>query len=760
MHDDLDALLGTFSDDGGVANTGRPAAAKRRVSVVGRDLDSILGAPTTDEEKAIPARKNSRRVSLVAADLDALLNDGPLNEDLAALAAIEISDPNIEVKAVNLVEAEAEAKAEETFSLADLQAFFKNRDASAMFNASSPTDEELEEFLDSGMSTEELQEMLRDEFGEAPTPGQPHEGVVVEEEAEAKEAEAEAESIDEAKAVGTVSSKTGAAAEAVVARGEQKVEETSENGENGENGENDENGENGEKAGEEPQKEHIEQTNTEEHIGGRPRLSSLATPPGTPPALDEDGKRGAEDGGEDRGEEVTHPVFSSSGSVDTVDTQVEEGEYSTDYSAYPTSPLSDIGTHSLGPPPDQQPRCPSPSSSIGSMTEEEMNGGLRLVRGDSIDVESVTAYRSAGSLGNGSGGSDALSEHKERRHSNFVDLDSLDSTDMMHQLASLEEEDVELDDLDGQQEMMGGGMMGGGAMGGGAMGAGRMGGKRYSVAPQDDMMAELAALEAEEEAERVRLAQSSSTSTRSTVAGESNGDTVAESNGYHSHAGQELGHSQRDFSAAAAAGEEKEEVNQQVEQPQVPHKERLIEFYRVHNPGKLREVDANLEHFKGREGHMFALLEHKYNPKAPHLKQSPVYQRLEKFYVKFAPEKLRDIPAIMEMFKGKEEKMWKGLHKKYVIPMQANQSPSRSFPSPAGNGSNGPNGPNRSNGSPNRSPNWAGNGAGNNTGNPSPSRDRSRSHSILGMASNDGAQLKEEVKAKFTRMRKRLSLAM
>jgi hypothetical protein len=118
---------------------------------------------------------------------------------------------------------------------------------------------------------------------------------------------------------------------------------------------------------------------------------------------------------------------------------------------------------------------------------------------------------------------------------------------------------------------------------------------------------------------------------------------------------------------AQKAAEQKAKKEAERRAVEVPHKERLIEFYKMHSPGMLQEVGTLLEHFKGREGHMFAILEHKYNPKAPHLKESPVYQRLEKFYVKFAPEKLRDIPAIMETFKGKEEKLWKGLHEKYDV---------------------------------------------------------------------------------------------
>merc|ERR1712166_479143 len=66
-------------------------------------------------------------------------------------------------------ETKAETKADPTvFSILDLQTFFVDRDASRLFNAKTPTDNELHEFLNSGMSTKQLREMLEEEFGEAP----------------------------------------------------------------------------------------------------------------------------------------------------------------------------------------------------------------------------------------------------------------------------------------------------------------------------------------------------------------------------------------------------------------------------------------------------------------------------------------------------------------------------------------------------------------------------------------------------------------
>ncbi|KAL4173596.1 hypothetical protein KRP22_005546 [Phytophthora ramorum] len=49
----------------------------------------------------------------------------------------------------------------------------------------------------------------------------------------------------------------------------------------------------------------------------------------------------------------------------------------------------------------------------------------------------------------------------------------------------------------------------------------------------------------------------------------------------------------------------------------VNYREKLAAFYQQHNPGKLSSVDATLEKYKGREDHLFAMLEQKYVKKTP-----------------------------------------------------------------------------------------------------------------------------------------------
>ena len=42
------------------------------------------------------------------------------------------------------------------------------------------------------------------------------------------------------------------------------------------------------------------------------------------------------------------------------------------------------------------------------------------------------------------------------------------------------------------------------------------------------------------------------------------------------------------------------------------HRQRLVQFYKQHNPAKISTVDKLLQDFKGREDFMFAMLHHKY----------------------------------------------------------------------------------------------------------------------------------------------------
>eukprot|EP00644_Phytophthora_capsici_P004737 jgi/Phyca11/506453/fgenesh2_kg.PHYCAscaffold_19_\ len=49
----------------------------------------------------------------------------------------------------------------------------------------------------------------------------------------------------------------------------------------------------------------------------------------------------------------------------------------------------------------------------------------------------------------------------------------------------------------------------------------------------------------------------------------------------------------------------------------VNYREKLTAFYQQHNPTKLSSVDATLEKYKGREDHLFAMLEQKYLKKTP-----------------------------------------------------------------------------------------------------------------------------------------------
>jgi len=133
----------------------------------------------------------------------------------------------------------------------------------------------------------------------------------------------------------------------------------------------------------------------------------------------------------------------------------------------------------------------------------------------------------------------------------------------------------------------------------------------------------------------------------------------------------------------------KEKEQQASTTPSEPdYKARLTEFYTNYAPDKLSTVDANLAKFKGKEEQMFSALNRKYADqiaekekeknkptekendvasKTPAGDESNVHrQRLVDFYTQYAPDKLGGVDSTLEKCKGKEEKMFEVLEKKYA----------------------------------------------------------------------------------------------
>ena len=98
------------------------------------------------------------------------------------------------------------------------------------------------------------------------------------------------------------------------------------------------------------------------------------------------------------------------------------------------------------------------------------------------------------------------------------------------------------------------------------------------------------------------------------------------------------------------------------------HKEKLIAFYKQADPSKIKDVPTILEKYKGKEDSLFKTLSERY----PHVNisesQTAVVSHKEKltmFYQKADPSKVKDVPTILERYKGKEDALFKTLSERY-----------------------------------------------------------------------------------------------
>ncbi|ORC84127.1 uncharacterized protein TM35_000491330 [Trypanosoma theileri] len=101
--------------------------------------------------------------------------------------------------------------------------------------------------------------------------------------------------------------------------------------------------------------------------------------------------------------------------------------------------------------------------------------------------------------------------------------------------------------------------------------------------------------------------------------------------------------------------------------------ERLTAFYERYAPNKVAQVDAQLEKYKGREEDLLAALVQKYGPE-PEVVNTTVSasgvsmsfkDRLTAFYEKYAPNKVAQVDAQLEKYKGQEEDLLAALVQKY-----------------------------------------------------------------------------------------------
>jgi hypothetical protein len=113
----------------------------------------------------------------------------------------------------------------------------------------------------------------------------------------------------------------------------------------------------------------------------------------------------------------------------------------------------------------------------------------------------------------------------------------------------------------------------------------------------------------------------------------------------------------------------------------------LRDLYSQYAPEKVKEIPKIMNTFKGREEILLEELHHKYKVKDIHRRRLSVINRnalpssiqgnlvdpeafraeLKDLYSSYNPEKLKEIPKIMETFKGREELLLDELHSKYGV---------------------------------------------------------------------------------------------
>lgn len=108
-------------------------------------------------------------------------------------------------------------------------------------------------------------------------------------------------------------------------------------------------------------------------------------------------------------------------------------------------------------------------------------------------------------------------------------------------------------------------------------------------------------------------------------------------------------------------------------EPVLSHRDKFYLFLKEHDPAKLGSVDATMLTFKGKEDKLFDMLYKRYNVAPPVEEEEEVLpptreeyrERLVAFFTERAPEKLDTVDWTLDKFAGKEEKLFEMLDKKY-----------------------------------------------------------------------------------------------
>ncbi|KAL7460885.1 hypothetical protein ACHAXS_001321 [Conticribra weissflogii] len=114
------------------------------------------------------------------------------------------------------------------------------------------------------------------------------------------------------------------------------------------------------------------------------------------------------------------------------------------------------------------------------------------------------------------------------------------------------------------------------------------------------------------------------------------------------------------------------------------YKNKLVEFYRTHNPSKLATVETTLAKYSGKEEDLFRQLHLKYGVDMNAAEDFK--SKLIVFYQKHNPSKLSQVDSTLAKYAGREKELFRQLYRKYgVISDEANDKVSP-YSMPGGSG--------------------------------------------------------------------------
>jgi len=114
------------------------------------------------------------------------------------------------------------------------------------------------------------------------------------------------------------------------------------------------------------------------------------------------------------------------------------------------------------------------------------------------------------------------------------------------------------------------------------------------------------------------------------------------------------------------------------------YENKLVEFYKKHNPSKLSNIEITLAKYAGKEEDLFRQLHIKYGVDATAAEDYK--SRLICFYKKHNPSKLSQVEKTLAKYAGRENELFLQLYRKYGVASDAVNNTASPYPVPGGSG--------------------------------------------------------------------------